>query len=134
MPIRGSCLCQGVVYEIAAPPAQAGHCHCSMCRKWSGSALQSYAGVKLADFRWARGEELLVRFPSSPGFHRVFCGRCGSSLAVWPTDPAAALTWVMLGTLDGDPGTAPTAHIFVGSKAPWFGIADDLEQHAGFPG
>ena len=133
MKIRGSCLCQGVQYELAAPPAQAGHCHCSICRKWSGSALQSYGGVAPAEFRWTRGEDLLVRFPSSAGFFRVFCGRCGSSLAVWPTDPGAALTWIMLGTLDDDPGLAPAAHIFVGSKAPWFEIADDLPQHQQFP-
>lgn len=104
-----------------------------MCRKWSGSALQSYAGVELGKFRWTKGEDLLVRFPSSAGFFRMFCGRCGSSLVVWPTDPAATLTWVMLGTLDGDPGLAPSAHIFVGSKAPWFEIGDALPQHQQFP-
>jgi hypothetical protein len=27
----------------------------------------------------------------------------------------------------------PTQHIFVGSKAPWFTITDDLPQHEAFP-
>ena len=132
MSIHGSCLCKEVEYEIAGSPAQAGHCHCSMCRKWSGSALLTFAGVELRDFRWIRGEDLIARFPSSSGFARVFCGRCGSNLAAWPTDPAAEQIWIMMGTLDGDPGLKPSAHIFVGSKAPWFDIADALPQHPEF--
>jgi len=75
-PLHGSCLCKGVQYEVTALPVQAGYCHCSMCRKWSGSALQSYAGVKMGDFRWTQGEELLGRFPSSTGFLRVLATRC----------------------------------------------------------
>ncbi len=133
MSIQGSCLCRGVGYEIAVP-VRAGHCHCSMCRKWSGSAFLSYAGVKLVDFRWTRGEDLLGRFPSSSGFSRVFCSRCGSGLAAWPADPGADLTWVMMGTLDGDSRVKPSEHIFVGSKAPWFEIADALPQHREFGG
>jgi len=37
-----------------------------------------------------------------------------------------------LGTLDDDPGLRPSLHIFVGSKAPWFDIADDLPQQSAY--
>ena len=33
------------------------------------------------------------------------------------------------GALDQDPGSRPVHHIFVGSKAPWLEIADDLPQY-----
>ena len=38
-----------------------------------------------------------------------------------------------MGTLDDDPGIRPQEHIFVGSKAPWYEIADDLPRHDEFP-
>jgi hypothetical protein len=133
MSIHGTCLCRGIEYEIAASPVQAGHCHCSKCRTWGGSAFLSYAGFPMRDFRWIKGEDLLGRFPSSSEVFRIFCTRCGSSLAAWPSDPAGEFVWIMMGTLDGDPGLKPSAHIFVGSKAPWFDIADGLPQHAEFP-
>jgi hypothetical protein len=38
-----------------------------------------------------------------------------------------------LGTLIDNPGIRPAAHIFVGSKAPWFTITDPLPQHQEFP-
>jgi hypothetical protein len=105
-----------------------------MCRKWSGSAFVSYAGFAREDFAWESGEELLVRYPSSPGFERVFCGRCGSSLAGWPTEADAKTVWVMMGSLAGQFDRTPSEHIFVGSKASWFEIKDDLVQHQEFPG
>jgi hypothetical protein len=38
-----------------------------------------------------------------------------------------------MGSLDDDPGRGPDHHIFTGSKAPWFEIADKLPQHREFP-
>jgi hypothetical protein len=38
---------------------------------------------------------------------------------------------VAMGTLIDDPSIRPSAHIFVGSKAPWFAITDDLPQYVG---
>jgi hypothetical protein len=128
MKVHGSCLCQGVRYQIDGPVGAAACCHCSRCRKWSGTAFSSYAGVAKQDFRWTAGEDLLGRFPSSERIFRVFCTRCGSALASWPSDPAGESVWVMMGTLDEDPGVKPGLHIWVGSKAPWFEIADDLPQ------
>lgn len=43
------------------------------------------------------------------------------------------MTVIPMGGLDDDPGMRPQPHIFVGSKAPWFEIADDLPQHVEYP-
>jgi hypothetical protein len=43
-----------------------------------------------------------------------------------------AFVHVTLGTLTDAPTIRPSAHIFVGSKAPWHTITDDLPQHLEF--
>ncbi len=121
--IRGSCLCGGVRYEIAGELRDAGNCHCSMCRRTHGAAFGTYAQVNPDEFRWVAGQELVSAYESSPGGYRCFCRVCGS-----PLGADGKLSWVTLGTVEGDPGVRPRGHIFVGSKAPWYEITDDLPQ------
>ena len=59
--------------------------------------------------------------------HDAHCGRCGSLLYSVVRD--GAFVHVAMGTLVDEPSIRPTAHIFVGSKAPWFEITDDLPQY-----
>jgi hypothetical protein len=132
--IRGSCLCGSVRFEITGPLSHLLNCHCSKCRKQHGAAFRSRARVRLEDFRWLQGEELVSYYESSPGFHCGFCSRCGSPIVNRPGSNYAMAAirgtdlGVSLGILDGDPGVRPERHIFVGSKAPWFEITDDLPQ------
>jgi len=128
----GGCLCGGVRYEISGPLGHASHCHCSMCRKHHGAAFGSYASARRADFRWTAGEDLVGRFASSPGIERGFCRGCGSTL-FWDATGNPESFGLALGTLDGDPGVRPSLHIFVGSKALWYEIADDLPAHETSP-
>jgi len=121
----GSCLCASVRWAVDGAFRRMTHCHCSMCRKAHGAAFATYAECAAADFRWLAGEEAIARYPSSPGAWRTFCGRCGS---VVPSGEDEAMD-VPAGCLDDDPGIRPSAHIFVGSKAPWHVIADDLPRH-----
>jgi hypothetical protein len=73
------------------------------------------------------GEPLVGSFESSPGTFRCFCTRCGSQLIKrYAHNPDEVR--LRLGSLDSDPHVAPIAHIFVGSKAPWTAITDDLPQ------
>ena len=53
-------------------------CHCSICRKLSGSAFGTYAHVGKNAFRWISGEDLITRYESAPGSVRGFCRVCGS--------------------------------------------------------
>ena len=43
-----------------------------------------------------------------------------------------AFAHVTMGTLMDSPSIRPTAHIFVGSKAPWYTITDSLPQYQEF--
>jgi len=125
--LRGSCLCGGIRYEIQGELRLPLHCHCSMCRKATGTAFRTRASVRSRDFRWVVGEDLLSRYPSSDGDVRTFCGVCGSTLVTFfPNSPEEL--GLALGTLDDDPGVRPRLHVHVASKAPWYEIADDLPQ------
>ena len=128
--ITGGCLCGSVRYEVTQAPVWSHNCHCSRCRRAGGAAFASILFFPEEAFSYASGEELLSRFkvPEAESFTHVFCSRCGSSLPFSSKVPG--LVGVPMGTLDGDPGSGPRAHIFVDSKAPWYTIGDGLPQYA----
>ena len=125
MVIYGGCLCGGIRYEIAGPLFNAGHCHCSMCRRQHGAAFSTYTECDPDNFKWISGDDLVRIYETSPGNGWCFCSMCGSSLAGTEN---GKIIWVTLGTVDGDPGTRPASHEFVGSKAQWHEITDELAQ------
>ena len=130
--ITGGCLCGVVRYEINGPFTRAGHCHCSRCRRHSGTAVCTQGRVRRRDFRLMSGSEVLGVYGRGEGAVKVFCLICGSSLfgGTWPDGPEVS---IRLGSVDGDPGIRPQYHTFVASKAAWDEIADDLPQHPGPP-
>ncbi len=131
--LEGGCLCGGVRYRIEGKLGPAGYCHCKQCQRASGSAFAANAPARTQYFRLQSGNELLAEYESSPGKFRAFCRRCGSPIYS-RRDSEPELRRIRLGTLDSDPGRRPLAHVFVGSKAPWFTIHDSLPQFdAGLP-
>ena len=125
--LKGSCLCGGIRYEIAAELKSVSNCHCSQCRKASGASFGTGATIPAASFRFVAGEDLLKQWESSPGKRRCFCGQCGSQI-LKRNDAHPESIRLRLGTLDTDPGIKPARHIYVGSKAPWVDITDGLPQ------
>jgi hypothetical protein len=130
--VAGSCLCGEVAYELANPVAMY-QCHCSRCRKGRGAAHGANLFCRLEDFHWARGAELVVDYqlPEARRFGVAFCRQCGG--AVPRVAVAGGNVVVPVSCLDTDPGMRPMAHIFTGSKAVWFEIADELLQHGEGP-
>jgi hypothetical protein len=129
--LAGTCLCGAVRYAVEDAFAYAGNCHCSQCRRATGSAFKPFAGIERAKFRVVDGETSLMRF-GEPDGHDARCRTCGSFL--YSVVREGAFVHVAMGTLVDVPSIRPTEHIFVGSKAAWFTITDDLPQHDGFPG
>lgn len=123
--IRGACLCGGVRFELAQVPLLV-MCHCSICRKATGSAFDCGAAVPAAEFAFTRGSELIQDYASSPRVKRPFCRVCGSRLPSEARD--GQIFFVPAGLLEDDPGVKPALHIFVDSKAPWWEITDDLPR------
>jgi hypothetical protein len=128
---EGRCLCGALRYEIDGPFVDMLHCHCSMCRKHHGTPFATWAAAPSSGFRWLSDTATLGSFASSGNGHRDFCRVCGSVAPMVLDDMGMVI--VAAGNLDGDPGIRPTRHMFVGSKAPWYAITDDLPQHEEFP-
>ncbi len=78
--LKGSCLCGGVRYEIDGEITRIGLCHCSMCRKASGTAFAANAPVSQEHFHIVTGEDLLRSYASSEAKQRWFCSNCGSPI------------------------------------------------------
>jgi hypothetical protein len=128
--ITGRCQCGTVQYRIDGAPLTMYHCHCSQCRRASGSSFATNILVRSEAFELVAGADALASFESSPGKRRHFCARCGSPLFS-AAGATPQIVSVRSGTLDGDPGLRPSAHIHVASKSPWYEIADDLPRKPG---
>lgn len=127
--LEGKCLCGAVHYAVADKFNYALNCHCSDCRRATGSAFKPFAGTERDNLGISRGEERILIFGDKDGDHDVRCMACGSLLYSVVND--GTFVHVALGTVVDEPSIRPTAHIFVGDKAPWFEIADGLPQHQG---
>ena len=130
MSLTGRCDCGAVHYAVDGPFPYALNCHCSQCRRRTGSAFKPFAGIAREKLRVTRGEAELAILGTAANNH-TSCARCGSLL--FSVVQNGARVHVTLGTIEGDPGIRPQAHIFVASKAPWFEITDGLPQFDAFP-
>jgi hypothetical protein len=124
--LAGKCFCGAVQYRVADEFVYAANCHCSNCRRTTGSAFKPFAGIERDKLALTRGEGDLMIF-GDENDNDTHCKVCGSLL--YSIVRAGAFVHVAMGTLVDDPAIRPTKHIFVGSKAPWFTITDDLPQY-----
>lgn len=127
--LSGECMCGAIQYRVEDRFLYALNCHCSQCRRTTGSAFKPFAGIERSRLSVVKGAENLMIFGDENG-HDAHCEQCGSLL--YSVVREGQYVHVTLGTLIDDPSIRPTAHIFVGSKAPWFTITDELPQHAEF--
>jgi hypothetical protein len=122
------CLCGAVHYVVADEFLYAANCHCSNCRRTTGSAFKPFAGIERDRLHISKGEDHLMIF-GDENANDTHCKKCGSLL--YSVVRYGAYVHVAMGTLVDDPAIRPTKHIFVGSKARWFTITDDLPQYEG---
>ena len=125
--LSGKCECGAVRYRVADEFLYAANCHCSNCRAATGSAFKAFAGIEREKLEITKGQsDLLIIGEEDANDTR--CRLCGSFLFSVVRD--GAYVHVALGSLVDAPSLRPTEHIFVGSKAPWFEITDDLPQRS----
>jgi hypothetical protein len=129
--IFGQCLCGSVQYAVDSAFEYALHCHCSNCRRATGAAFKSLAGLPRSGLKLVRGADNLLIFGDKDAAHDSHCAKCGSLL--FSTVRGGAYAHVAMGTLVDEPGIKPSMHICVGSKAEWYEITDDLPQFAALP-
>ncbi len=129
--VTGGCLCGELRYEATAAPLDGLFCHCSMCRKSTGSLFAPSVSFNWSDFHFLQGEPKYYQL--SEFARHAFCENCGSTIFM-AFDQAPNL-FIYVGCLDNpDDWPASTegwsGHIFVDDKVSWYEIKDGLTQHA----
>jgi hypothetical protein len=124
----GSCLCGAVVYELDVAPRVTVACHCSLCRKSTGSAFGVWSLVPRDHFRWISGESALHEFNSTDHGRRLFCKHCGTTLGS-VTARRPHFMHIAAGTFDRAPPLRIGLHAYTASKVDWYTIADEAPQH-----
>jgi hypothetical protein len=128
--LTGKCWCDRVRYRVADAFLHASNCHCSRCRAATGSAFKPFAGIERAKLEITDGLDALL-VVGDDDLNDTRCAACGSLLFSVVRD--GAYVHVAMGSLVDAPSMRPTKHIFIGSKAPWFEVTDELpqfEEHA----
>ncbi len=115
--MEGRCLCGALAFNLKVEKGEIYQCHCSKCRRVTGSAANANLIVKLDDFRWLKESAELQRYVTEMGWVSSFCKRCGSRAPI--IDKKRAIVYVPAGSLHQDKTLSVTLHIHTGSKASW---------------
>lgn len=127
--IQGECNCGAVAFAIDAALEDIYICHCSICRRSTGSNGIAVVVFPKEQFRWVRGEDTVATW-RKPGtqWHTWFCRICGAPV---PGENDPRTMFAPAGSLtSGGEGLRVAHHVHVGSRAPWDVIGDDGRQHA----
>jgi hypothetical protein len=115
--MRGHCLCTQVEFEVAGTDFKLYQCHCSLCRRQSGSSANAATIAAESNFRWIRGEALISSWVKPSGFRSDFCSVCGSPVP----NALRGLPWVWVpaGLLEDGGKLEIMAHLHMASRASW---------------
>ena len=112
----GSCLCGRRRYAIDGEIDGVWMCHCSLCRKATGSVGNAILIVPKPQFRWLEGENHCETFELRPTYSITRCKTCGTPLPAETDDKNVYLT---AGTLDDPLEKGVRTHLFCHSRADW---------------
>ena len=124
--MKGSCLCGECVFELKGRISAVGKCHCSKCRKVSGTGSNAVHWARPDNVVWISGRENIKTYSKPDGWGPAFCSNCGSPLPHMNTDKT--MWFVPAGLLDEDPEVGVRDHIWLSSKPTWDVIGDDAPQ------
>lgn len=130
--LDGSCLCGAVRYRATGQPRRFFHCHCSRCRKVTGTGHASNLFLK-GTLEWRQGESQvrLFKLPEAERFSNSFCESCGSRLP--RSIEAMGVVMIPAGSLDVEAPIMPEARIFSGSRAAWSCTTEPIAEFETYP-
>ena len=131
--IEGGCLCGATRYRAVGPWVRFVHCHCSRCRRATGTGHATNLFAAPDNLEWLAGEANVERYdlPSAESFAVCFCRACGSPL---PHLTRSGSAWVIpAGSLDREPSVVPSARIFWSSRAVWSCCGEELPCFDTYP-
>lgn len=130
--ISGGCLCGKVTFEVINDFKQFHLCHCSECRKITGSAHASLLFASPNNINWLSGVENIKRF-DSPNWDltKAFCTECGSGVPYLSKSGESLV--VPAGSLNDDPDITPQDNIFWSERAGWYDEGKSAIHYDAFP-
>ncbi|THH35372.1 GFA family protein [Aliishimia ponticola] len=129
----GQCLCGAVSFRVSGAFESFYLCHCSRCRKDSGSAHSANLFSTVARITWVSGEDRIKTFRLPKSQHiKSFCADCGSALPVF--QEAHGVLVVPAGSLETRINIRPGAHICYSSRADWDKDLSSITRIGGLPG
>jgi hypothetical protein len=132
-PVRGSCFCGTVTFEVTLPTLFCAHCHCTMCRRVHGAGYVTWIAVPYTQFRMVTGQEHLQVHHSSDHGRRSFCDVCSSSLFCESTHHPDQID-IVLANLADKIDREPQAHYYFSDRVDWVTLSDDLPRFGGETG
>lgn len=132
-PVSGHCLCGAISVSVREPLGPMDYCHCSQCRRASGTAFATNAPAKIDNVEIScQPPDALRSYRATPDKERVFCQYCGSPIYS-RRDANPETIRLRLGLFDCAVQAGRRAHIWSDDTAPWHTITDDaprFTQHA----
>lgn len=131
--LNGGCLCGAVRYKATGDVSRFYHCHCSRCRKATGTGHASNLFLA-GSLEWESGEKQIVSYkpPDAERFTNTFCKTCGGRVPRFIEK--IGMVFIPAGSLDDEPGSAPQARIFTSSRAAWSCDASEMPEFSEYPG
>ncbi len=127
---EGRCFCGLFRFSVTGSFGDVRYCHCSQCRRKSGTAFTANANIAREQWRLDGPQDLITEFEHKSGLFNAFCSRCGSPLYA-RSDGEPDDIRVRLGGFDGPLDTTITGHVWTASKADWYLIDDALPRFDG---
>lgn len=124
--LTGSCLCGAVKYAATGDAKRFFHCHCSRCRKSTGTGHASNLFLQPGTLTWLQGADQIRSYkpPEAVRFANHFCGTCGSRVP--RQAPGSDIVIIPAGSLDVEAPIQPQARIFQDSRSAWSCGSDTL--------
>lgn len=126
---RGTCNCGAVSFAISGPLPGMYQCHCTLCRKQSGTGSNAATIVRHETFTWISGQDTIRRWKKTSGFNSHFCTNCGSPA---PNAVGVNYMWIPVGLIENLNSTI-AAHLWHSSKASWNQGVADARQYECMP-
>jgi hypothetical protein len=123
--IRGRCLCGACVFELIGGPNWVGHCHCESCRRATASPFTTWIGQE--NGYWNFLGDMPVRYESSSGNTRGFCGKCGSPM-FYQSERFPNEIHFYAALLDHPGNIEPSTHFHADEMLPWIHLSDNLPR------
>jgi len=129
---NGSCNCGEIKFKAYGDVSDFVLCHCSYCKKDTGSGNASNIFLKKYRMTWI-GNQLLIRNYNIPNtlHSKSFCAQCGSALPFEMED--INILMLPAGSIDEDLDVNPRAHIFSSNLKSWEEDSESLIKYEKLP-